>query len=51
MIGLFLFLAAASEALVGQTSEAGTDERGNDEEPHLTHGAPTFALGEQGNAE
>jgi hypothetical protein len=44
MIRLFLFFAAAAETLVAKASEAGTDERGHDEEPHLTHGAPTVAL-------
>jgi hypothetical protein len=40
---LFAVLAAA-EALVAKASEAGTNQWGHDEEPHLTHGAPTVAL-------
>jgi len=44
---VFLALFAASKAFVGQTSEAGTNKRSHDEEPHLTHSAPVIALGEQ----
>jgi hypothetical protein len=44
MIRLFLFFAATADALVAKASEAGTNERSHDEEPHLTHGAPTVAL-------
>ena len=48
---LFARFAAASDAFVAEAGEAGTDERGHDEEPHLAHGAPVFAVGEQGDAE
>ena len=44
MIRLFLFFAAAANALVAKAGKAGADERSHDEEPHLTHGAPTVAL-------
>ena len=51
MIRLFLFFAAATNALVAKAGEAGADERSHDEEPHLAHGAPsTTAVGEQGDA-
>ena len=42
-LDLVLF-AAAADALVAKASEAGADERGNDEEPHLTHGTPAFSV-------
>ena len=44
--GLFIFFAAATEALIDQSSKAGTYERSHDEEPHLTHGTPFTALRE-----
>ncbi len=50
-MGLFLFLAAAAQALVGKTGEASTHKRSHDEEPHLTHSAPNaVGVGEQGDA-
>lgn len=46
---LLTFLAAAAgEALVAKASEAGTDERGYDEQPELRHGQRV--LGEDRNA-